>query len=294
MPRQPRLNVPGGLYHVILRGNARQAIFFDAEDRQRWESYLHAGVQRHMHRIHAYCWMTNHVHLAIQAHAEPLSQFMSFAASQYARSTNRKMRQSGHLFERRHRSILVQTDSYLKELVRYIHHNPLRAAIVDDLRKYAWSSHTAYLGGTCPDWLTVDWVLSMFGNTERAARRRYRDFMQQQQPASVTRMLRTGGEHDSRVLGDDGYRASVLEKLNYKPVKQSLDELVQSVCKQHEVSEDELAQPSRFRKHSKIRAEIGLLALEHGIASVTEVARRFGRSQPALSRTMTLLRNNRE
>ena len=155
MPRKPRLHVPGGIYHVILRGNGCQTNFYDADDRQRWESYIQSGVQRYQHRVHAYCWMTNHVHLAVQANVNPLSQFMAFVASQYARSTNRKMGRSGHLFERRYRAILVQSDSYLMELVRYIHLNPLRAGMIKDLTDYAWSSHAAYQGAACPDWLTL-------------------------------------------------------------------------------------------------------------------------------------------
>jgi REP element-mobilizing transposase RayT len=147
--------VPGGLYHVILRGNGRQTIFFDADDRRRWESLIEEGVSRYAHRIHAYCWMTNHVHLAIQCHDIPLSKFMGFVASRYARSTNKKINRSGHLFERRHRAILVQADSYLKELIRYIHQNPLRAGMVDDLTDYQWSSHLAYLQGKQPNWLTL-------------------------------------------------------------------------------------------------------------------------------------------
>ena len=133
MPRKPRLHVPGGLYHVILRGNDRQNIFFDTEDRRRWESLIEEGLRRYKHRIHAYCWMTNHVHMAIQCHDVPLSGFMSLVASRYARSTNKKVNRTGHLFERRHRAILVQADSYLKELVRYIHFNPVRSGLVDDM-----------------------------------------------------------------------------------------------------------------------------------------------------------------
>jgi chromosomal replication initiation ATPase DnaA len=110
----------------------------------------------------------------------------------------------------------------------------------------------------------------------------------------VARLFRDGGEHDSRVLGDDGYRLLVLEKVNNKPVAKTLDELVLTICKQYGITEAELALKSRARKYAKIRGEIALLALEHGIAGVTEVARRFGRSQPALSRTMTRLRKTRQ
>lgn len=76
MPRKPRLHVPGGLYHVILRDNNRQAIFFDDDDRHRWQSLLAEGLSRYGHRIHAYFWMTNHIHMAVQRRTVPVAQLM--------------------------------------------------------------------------------------------------------------------------------------------------------------------------------------------------------------------------
>jgi len=235
--------------------------------------------------------MTNHVHLAIQAGADPLSRFMAFVASQYARSTNRKMRRSGHLFERRYRAIIVQEDSYLKELVRYIHLNPLRADVVANISDYPWSSHEAYSGGLCPDWLTLDRVLSLFGDTQNVARPRYVEFMNQKQPDTIVRLFQQGGDGDDRVLGDDTWRHKVLKDLNSKPNIGNLDELVQRVCERNGVTEAGLASRSRKRKYSKVRAEIALIATEHSIATVTTIARRFGRTQPGLSRTMNRLRD---
>lgn len=100
VPRKPRLHVPGGFYHVIARGNDRQDIFLDDDDRLRWEQLLREGLDRHGHRIHAYCWMTNHVHVAIQAGKKPLARFMGSLLSRYAKEFNRKTGRSGHVFER--------------------------------------------------------------------------------------------------------------------------------------------------------------------------------------------------
>lgn len=290
MPRKPRLHVPGGLYHVILRGNGRRAIFFDESDRLRWETLISAGVCRYEHRVHAYCWMTNHVHMAIQCRTIPLSRFMGFVASQYARSTNKKMNRSGHLFERRYRAILVQEDSYLKELVRYIHQNPLRAGIVEDLLDYPWISHSAYLSGNPPKWLTVDWVLSVFGETVADARRRYADFMRSDAQVSVWRELRDGMDNDSRVLGDDRFLASLCPTVTQSASTRSLSEFVQDACEKYGVTKAELASASRERKYSRIRAEIGLAALEAGVTTIAELARCFNRSQSGLSRSISRLR----
>ena len=127
MPRKPRLHVPGGLYHVILRGNDRQAIYFSRADRRRWMRLLGEGIDRYRCRVHAYCWMTNHVHMAVQVSDVPLHRLMHWLAMTYSRQTNQRLGRTGHLFERRYRSKLVDADSYLLELVRYIHLNPVKA-----------------------------------------------------------------------------------------------------------------------------------------------------------------------
>lgn len=287
--------MPGGFYHVVLRGNGRLPIFFDPDDRRRWESYLHAGLRRYRHRVHAYCWMNNHVHLAIQAGTAPLSQFMSFVASQYARSTNKKINRSGHLFERRYRANLINTDQYLLQVVRYIHLNPLRAGIVDQLADYAWSSHAGYSGGPRPFWLTLDNVLSMFATDVERARKRYCEYMQQQPAESILHQIRSGVSDDNLVLDDETQQHQESESLDARSVStRDLDALVQSVCEQYGVTEVDLASRSRARAYARVRARIALAALEQGIATVTEVARRFGRSQPALSRALNRLRVRRD
>ena len=290
MPRRPRLHVPGGLYHVILRGNGRQTIFFDADDRRRWESLIEEGVSRYAHRVHAYCWMTNHVHLAIQSHDIPLWKFMGFVASQYARSTNKKINRTGHLFERRYRPILVEADSYLKELIRYIHQNPLRAGMVDKLTDYQWSSHLAYLRGSQPVWLTLDWVLSMFGDTVADARRQYVHFMQSACSKEIRQRLKHGTDADHSTLGHDGFRGSLAIELTQSAIPQALKELTQEICRQYEISPAELASASRDRRYSRIRAEIGLAAIEGRIATNADIARCFNRSQSGMSRAINCLR----
>ena len=175
MPRKPRVHVPGGVYHVILRGNGRQPIFFTDLDRRRWMRLLAQGIERYHCRVHAYCWMTNHIHMAVQVSDLPLGRFIGWVASQYAKCINRRLRRSGHLFERRYRSKLVAGDEYLLQLVRYIHLNPVVAGIVDSPHRYPWSSHRAYIGYRRDSWLTTDIVLSLFSTKKRQAMDGYRD-----------------------------------------------------------------------------------------------------------------------
>lgn len=290
MPRRPRLHVPGALYHVILRGNGRQAIFFNHLDRQRWQALLAEGIQRHGHRLHAYCWMTNHVHMAIQSHAEPLSGFLGTLASSYARATNRHMGHSGHLFERRYRAILIQRETQAMELVRYIHHNPVRAGMAASPAEHPWSSHGAYLQGNAPTWLTTDWILGLFGRTAGQARRAYACFMDRQPGKEVLRQLRRGRNDDQRILGDDDFVESVTRQDAPHLPGKSLDELVREACERHGVSETALASPSRSRFNALVRAEIGRTAIDGKAATLAEVARRFGRSSSGLCRSINRLR----
>ena len=294
MPRKPRLHVAGGVYHVILRGNGRRDIFLDENDRWRWQTLIDAGLRRYQHRIHAYCWMTNHVHLAIQASDRPLSGFMRSIASQYARSTNKKINNSGHLFERRHRAILVQNDTYLKELIRYIHLNPVRGGLVKHPEDFRWSSHNAYIGGECPVWLTVNWALSMFGSTNATARREYSLFMLADVQESVLHELRHGSDDDGRILGDDGFGSPSSAASVSAPQTLTLEDVILQVCRQHNVPVCALSSMSRQRIYSQVRAEIGLAAIESGIATNAEIARRFKRGQSGLSRAIDRLRRQRK
>ena len=291
MSRQPRLHLPGGFYHVILRGNGRQPIFFDNQDRDRWQEILQKALTRYRHRLHAYCWMTNHVHMAIQAGAEPLADFMRILASRYARYLNRKRRRPGHLFERRYRAILVQRDEYLIELLRYIHLNPVRANMVADPSEYQWSSHNAYLRLSGPSWLTVDTVAAMFASRRSSALESYSRFMAQLPSEKTIKMLRQGSPGDERLLGDDRWVHSVLTEFDAIDKHGNLDKIIDDACQRHDVTEAMLASPSRSRRHSRIRAEIAIAATEKRCATVTEVAKRFGRAHSGLSRAMNRLRD---
>ena len=162
MGRPNRVHVDGGIYHVIMRGNAREPVFFDDDDRRQLNDIIAEGLGRYHCRLHAFCWMTNHIHAAVQVSDRPLSEFMCWSASRYARFINRKRDRTGHLFERRHKAFLVRDDAYLLGLVRYIHLNPVRAKLVSTPEEYLWSSHLAFMGAQTIEWLTTRGVLSCF------------------------------------------------------------------------------------------------------------------------------------
>ncbi len=203
MPRKPRLHVAGSVYHVMLRGNGGQRIFSGKDDRNNFESHVAAGVKRYDHRVHAYCWMSNHVHLAVQVGNVPLGRIIQDLASRYARSVNARRRKTGHLFQGRYRAILVEADRYVLALVRYIHLNPVRAGLTADPSAYPWSSHLCYLGHMQREWLTTDWVLATLGPTARAAAHNYRAFIQDKEEANTALEFGSESEQDDRVLGNE-------------------------------------------------------------------------------------------
>ena len=146
MARRLRLHVPGGFYHVTLRGNHRAPIFFRSADRDLWERFLADSLERFGARLHAYCWMTNHVHMVIQVSEFPLGRIILRTASAYARTVQLRLETTGHLFERRYHAVLVDADAYLLTLLRYIHLNPVNGGLTRDPDAYRWSSHHAYTG----------------------------------------------------------------------------------------------------------------------------------------------------
>ena len=155
MARKPRLHFSGAVYHVMLRGNAGQSIFLEDEDREHFYALIADGVERFGHRIHGFCLMGNHVHFALQVADVPLSKIMQNISFRYTRWMNKKYGRVGHLFQGRFKAILVEQDTYLLELIRYIHLNPVRAKMVSNIDQYPWSGHASYLGRQVLSWVTT-------------------------------------------------------------------------------------------------------------------------------------------
>ncbi|MFN7087552.1 MAG: REP-associated tyrosine transposase [Burkholderiales bacterium] len=178
MARPLRIEFPGAVYHVTSRGNARQKIFRDDEDRETFLATFAWVVERFGWRCHAYCLMDNHFHLLIETPQPNLSRGMRQLNGVYTQGFNRRHRKAGHLFQGRFKAILVEKDSYLLELARYIVLNPVRAKMVKAPERYAWSSYRPTLGlAPMPAALTPDWILEQFAATRPAARKRYAEFV---------------------------------------------------------------------------------------------------------------------
>lgn len=191
MARRPRILFPGAIYHVTFRGNGRQDIFLDAKDRRRMLERLGEAAERHQVDIFLYCLMSNHVHLIVQTSQANLDRFMGSLLTAYTVYFNRKHGYSGHLMQGRYGAKVVSGDTYLLNVSRYIHLNPVHIPYWEDksleekrsfLQSFIWSSYPSYIGAKPPEpWLKTEPILAMIptgnGSSPSAS---YQEFIEQE------------------------------------------------------------------------------------------------------------------
>jgi putative transposase len=281
VPRRLRIHVPGGFYHVTLRGNHQQDIFRSDADRLLLNAIVGRAIEQYGANIHAYCWMSNHLHFLLQVGERPLGNVMRQIASGYARAFQQKLPTTGHLFERRYHATLVDVDTYFLEVLRYIHLNPVRAQLVAQPADYRWSSHHAYAGGTLAEpWLTTQFALSIFSSDARNAHLAYRRFMACVEASSFD---------ESLIECDPGAVAAEqnprLEPASLSPEsgpRQTLAQLIDEACRRFGVAEQHLSTDSREPSLVRARAWIAREALKRRISTLSAVARALGRDRATL------------
>lgn len=203
MTRPLRLEFPGALYHVTSRGNRRNPIYRDDADRRAWLDVLGRVCERHHFVVHSFCQMTNHYHLLVETVEANLSQGMRQLNGVYTQHFNWRHSLVGHLFQGRYKAILVQKESYLLELSRYIVLNPLRAKLVPSLDDWPWSSHHFVSRKHPPTWLERNWLLSRFRDEHTAAVSAYQQFVL----AGVNEASPLAATRHQILLGDDAFVA---------------------------------------------------------------------------------------
>ena len=283
MARKPRIHYPGACYHVILRGNGGQDIFFNKQDGNQFFLLLQEGVEKFGHRIHAYCLMTNHVHLAVQVAEIPLSRIIQNISFRYSRYVNKRRDRVGHLFQGRYKAILIDADNYLLQLVRYIHNNPVRAGIVKTPDKYPWCSHSVYIDDITVPWLTTEWVLSQFDQQKETAIHYYRSFIHVgKDEGHLTKFHR--GNTEGEILGSDNFAEEAYAKASHELVgKPSIDHIINTVCEHYKIQDKELTRTSKQRQVSEPRAMASLLVRESANLSLMDLSRRLSRDLSGLS-----------
>jgi len=291
MARKPRIHYPGAIYHVMLRGNAKQAIFNNGEEYRYFEDILAQGLEQYSLMLHAYCWMKNHVHMALQVNDIPLSKLMQNLSQRYTHWVNKRYDRVGHLFQGRYKAILVDKDAYLLALIRYIHFNPVRANMVTDPIDYPLSSHAAYTGHVQPPfWLTVDWGLGQFGKTESAARAAYLHFMGQTTGEELLEQLRHGNK-EGRILGNENFIKDVLTQNSETVLGEvTIKQLVDVVAHVYQVSSLEMTSASRSRHVVEARAMTALIGMDDCDYSLSNFAQYFNRDMPSMSKRVKAIR----
>lgn len=234
MSRPLRIEFSGAYYHVTSRGNRREAIYEDDEDRKSFLEIFRNVVEAFDWRCHAYCLMSNHYHLFVETAHGNLSKGMRQLNGVYTQWSNRRHRRSGHLFQGRYKGILVDTDGYLLELSRYIVLNPVRAGMVNDPADWIWSSYRATAGlDRSPPWLTTGAILSGFGHRKGEARKAYQRFVHEGIGgesiwSNLNRQVFLGGDHFvermQQTLGDECQDVQIPKAQRRKPAP-SLEQL---------------------------------------------------------------------
>ena len=281
MARKPRVEFAGALCHVIARGNNRQRVFRNPQDYRAYVRRLETYRGRYAMTLYAYVLMPNHIHLLLETGPVPLSKFMQGLQQSYTVYFNRQHRHVGHLFQGRYRAILCDRESYLLELIRYLHLNPVRAELVRHPEMYPWSSHHAYLGKSSELRVATHLPLGHFSNRPHTAVRRYSQFIREG--------LSLGHRHDmypdldQRFLGTDQFVTSVEQHVGTvehreppKIPRATLDQYLAVVSRHVGVAATAIRSNARLHRLVQARRLFSFLACRQGGHPVKEAARFLG------------------
>ncbi len=288
MARRARYHAVGATYHVILRGNDGEEIFFSDRDRCFMCLLIQEGIERFGHRLLAFCFMTNHIHLAIQVDQVPLSRIIQNLAFRYTRYINWRKKRIGHLFQGRFKSILVDSNRYLKQLVRYIHLNPVRAGLTLQPEAYRWSSHNVYLRNTELAWLDPSVLLTNFAEDPAVAISNFHSYV----CAGINvpeEFDFKRGMHDG-IFGDDDFAKTIKENMkSAKKPQPSIPELVRAVSERYQIDIVTLKKAGKHRQAASVRAILSLLVCEDTNATLEELAAILDRDPSSLSKQVARL-----
>ncbi|MEW6419343.1 MAG: transposase [Nitrospirota bacterium] len=318
MPRQARLDFPGTLHHVIVRGIEKRKIVSDNTDRKSFISRLGKVATETGTIVYAWALMTNHAHILLQSGKEGISQFMRRLLTGYAVTYNLRHDRYGHLFQNRYKSIICDEEAYLLELVRYIHLNPVRAGVIKsmaELDRYRYCGHSVLMGKVVHEWQDRDYILRQFGRKEGEAKKRYREFVEagikegrrpelvggglvrSQGGWSQVLTLRRKGKRemsDERVLGSGAFVERILQEAEERVRQQfrslnsskNIEDTIRAFCRKEGISQVELQGGSRRGRIPEVRTKIALKLVKEDGVIMAEAARHLGVSTSALSKAM--------
>ncbi len=315
MPRKARIDAPGAVHHVIGRGINRQEIFSDKKDYLKFLERFGDLLVETKTSCYAWALIPNHFHLLLKTGNQSISNVMKRLLTGYAINYNRRHGRAGHLFQNRYKSILCQEDTYLLELVRYIHLNPLRAKLVPNyerLGQYPYCGHAVMLGHKKNDWQDIAYILRLFGIKQGPAKRKYSDFVQKgiaqgRRPdligggllrsyggwSGVKSMMETGDyqKGDERMLGDGAFVTEVLahaeeqlrKKYQVKTKGYDLEKLVDRVAEITNLTPEEIWDGTRDKKRTEARSILCFWAKEELGITQSKLTEKLNLTQSAIS-----------
>ena len=249
MSRPLRIQYPDAWYHVMNRGRRGEDVFTGKKDYNAFINLLKELVEDYNVKIAAYCLLSNHYHLLVQTPTANISRAMRHLNGVYTQRFNKIYHCDGQLFRGRYKSILVDADSYLLELLRYIHRNPLESGMVDNINEYTWSSHKAYLSGAKKwDWLHKKYILSLFSRNGGESIRRYKQFVSKETLEEINQIL--ARKKLPTVIGSNSFVEKIKELFftdkKHEEVPESrylapdIDKVIEEVCKFYNVNKEVL------------------------------------------------------
>ncbi len=249
MTRPLRIQYPDAWYHIMNRGRRGDTIFKSKDDLSTFIELLKELSEVFNVRVAAYCLMSNHYHLLVQTPDANISRAMRHLNGVYTQRYNKVHGYDGPLFRGRYKSILVELDSYVLELVRYIHKNPLKAGIVNDIEKYQWSTHKAYLSNAKKwEWLNKDYILKLFSSSKPESLRLYKHFVLNEIPGDINNIFTR--KNLPAVIGSKTFIDRVKEKFfnsndfeeipEIKSLAPDINRIIKTVCRNYGINEKEL------------------------------------------------------
>ncbi|MBW1920837.1 MAG: transposase [Deltaproteobacteria bacterium] len=283
MSRPLRIEYPDAWYHVMNKGRRGEPVFRTHNDYNSFVGLLKETIEMWNVRVAAYCLMPTHYHLVIQTPDANLSRCMRYVNGIYTQRFNRNHLLNGQLFRGRYKAILVEGDSYLLELVRYVHRNPLEAGLVKELDKYRWSSHQGYLSDSRKwDWLYKDFILSLFSIEKAIASKMYKGFVSKGVPEEINGIFLR--EKLPSALGSDRFldwvKSSFFPAKFHKEVPESkmlspdAERIKEEVCRSYGVSRADLYRSRRGISNEPRNVAIYLLRTLRG-DNLEEIGRNF-------------------
>ena len=318
MPRKARLDAPGTLHHVIIRGIEKRNIVNNQYDRKDFVERLGDLATETETAIYAWALLNNHAHILLRSSDAGLSHFMRRLLTGFAINYNLRHKRHGHLFQNRYKSIICEENDYFCELIRYIHLNPLRANLVKDiaeLEQYLWSGHSVLIGKKKNDWQECNYALKFFGRQKKKAINAYKEYVKKgidegRRPELVggglvrsmggwsqvksMRSIDAREMFDARILGGGDFveriinDASINVKYQFTESERTrnVEEYIATVCKKENLTIQELKSGSRRQYVPRTRTLIAKHIVKNYGVTLADAARHLGVSTSAVSKML--------